>query len=64
MGLYGVAWRRSSHSAQEGNCVEVAAPRPGRIAVRDSKDRQGPKLLFESQHWRRFAAGVKAGRIG
>jgi len=57
-------WRKSSYSAQEGNCVEVTAARPARIAVRDSKDRHGPGLVFEPGQWRRFAAGLKAGRLG
>lgn len=82
MDLYGVAWRKSRYSAQEGNCVEVgvwrnssrstqdgncaavAASGPGRIVVRDSTDHNGPGLVFEPGQWRRFAAGLKAGRLG
>jgi hypothetical protein len=28
-------WRKSSHSSQSGNCVEVAPNLPGLVAVRD-----------------------------
>ncbi|MEU6294722.1 DUF397 domain-containing protein [Streptomyces erythrochromogenes] len=38
--LDGAAWRTASYSAN-GDCVEVAA-RPCRVAVRDSKNPDGP----------------------
>lgn len=34
------------------------------IAVRDSKDRGGPALVFTARQWRSFAAGIKAGELG
>jgi Domain of unknown function (DUF397) len=33
------------------------------VAVRDSKDRQGPVLAFGPDEWRAFATGVKAGEF-
>jgi hypothetical protein len=58
-----MTWRKSSYSGtQGGNCIEVARAAAGGVAVRDSKDRQGPWLAFGPGQWRRFAAGVKAGR--
>ncbi|GAA2442600.1 hypothetical protein GCM10010191_68660 [Actinomadura vinacea] len=51
------AWRRSSHSTSE-NCVEVAALTP-RVGVRDSKDPDGPKLIFETMAWNAFLRQVK-----
>ena len=39
-------WRTSTFSGGNGSCVEVASNLPGIIAVRDSKDRQGPALVF------------------
>ncbi|WP_067181510.1 DUF397 domain-containing protein [Microtetraspora niveoalba] len=55
-------WRKSARSgANGGNCVEVASNLPGIIAVRDSKDPDGPKLLFSPAEWRAFIGGVKDG---
>ena len=53
------AWRTSSHSGANGDCVEVARPVPGLIAVRDSKDPDGPRLAFTAGQWRTFAAAFK-----
>jgi hypothetical protein len=38
-------WRKSSHSSQDGNCVEVARNLPGLVAVRDSKEPDGAKAV-------------------
>ena len=53
------AWRTSSHSGANGDCVEVARPAPGVIAVRDSKDPGGPRLAFPLSHWTAFTASLK-----
>jgi len=34
------------------------------VAVRDSKDPDGPRLLVAPDEWRAFVAGVKAGEFG
>jgi Domain of unknown function (DUF397) len=34
---------------------------PGIVAVRDSKDRNGPILVLTSAQWREFTAGIRAG---
>lgn len=47
------AWRKSSYTtANGGDCVELASG-SGIVAVRDSKDPEGPKLLVSR---RAFAA--------
>ncbi len=53
-------WHESSHSSQDGNCVEVARNLPGLIAVRDSKAPEGPKLLVTPETWRAFLLTLPA----
>ena len=57
--LNDAVWRKSSRSSGNGNCVEVATLDEV-IAVRDSKDPDGPRLAFGPAQWRTFAAQVKA----
>jgi hypothetical protein len=57
-------WRKSSYSsANGGQCVEVARNLPGAVAVRDSKDPDGPKLMFSPAVWRAFTAAVQDGKL-
>jgi Domain of unknown function (DUF397) len=57
-------WRKSSFSAQNGNCVQLAQLPTGGVAVRDSKDPQGPMLRFTPTEWAAFSAGMAAGEFG
>jgi hypothetical protein len=43
--------------------VEVARNLPGAVAVRDSKDPEGPKLTFTPDEWVAFTAGIRAGQF-
>ncbi|MGH3979358.1 MAG: DUF397 domain-containing protein [Pseudonocardiaceae bacterium] len=56
-------WLKSSYSANEVNCVEVANLDGGRRAVRDSKHTTGPALIFTPVEWTSFVAGVKDGEF-
>jgi hypothetical protein len=57
-------WRKSSYSGNGGgNCVEVASNLPGVVAVRDSKDREGPRLAVSDQTWSAFVRGIKSGQF-
>nr|WSX76120.1 DUF397 domain-containing protein [Streptomyces sp. NBC_00899] len=57
-------WRKSSYSGGDnGSCVEVADDLVGAVPVRDSKDPQGPALVFPAAAWAAFVADVKAGRF-
>ncbi|WP_433501504.1 DUF397 domain-containing protein [Sphaerimonospora sp. CA-214678] len=59
----GAAWRKAARSNAVGDqCVEVAWISDG-IAVRDSKDPEGPKLLFTTGEWEAFLDGVKGGEF-
>ena len=57
------AWRKSTFSANGSTCVEVARNVPGVVAVRDSKNPEGPKLAFSPEEWQAFAAGIRAGEL-
>ncbi|MGW7199220.1 DUF397 domain-containing protein [Streptomyces chryseus] len=51
-----LAWFKSSYSSGSGDdCVEVAAC-PGTVHVRDSKDKQGPRLALSPAAWTGFVS--------
>jgi len=55
-------WRKATYSSGNGgNCIEVATA-DRTVAVRDSKDPDGPRLAFGTQAWKAFAAKVKGER--
>lgn len=56
-------WRVSTYSGGNGSCVEVASNLPGIVAVRDSKDRQGPALAFTHEAWSALVKGIKQGEF-
>jgi len=55
------AWRKSSLSGNNG-CVEVAFV-DGKIAVRDSKDRDGSVLVFNAHEWVAFTRATQNGEF-
>ncbi|MFJ4618248.1 DUF397 domain-containing protein [Streptomyces sp. NPDC088812] len=58
--LSNAQWRKSSYSGSNGgDCVEVAADRPGAVPVRDSKNPTGPALLIGPDAWRAFVDGLR-----
>ncbi|MEW2432641.1 DUF397 domain-containing protein [Streptomyces caniferus] len=59
-----LAWRKSSYSnGGDANCVEVSDGFPGAVPVRDSKNPEGPVLLFPAAAWSDFIGGVRADRL-
>jgi uncharacterized protein DUF397 len=58
LGLTGAVWKTSSYSGGNGSCVEVA-DLGEQVAVRDSKDRSGPALIFSREVWHAFVEELK-----
>ena len=56
-------WIKSRHSNAEGNCVEVAALTGGGIALRNSRDPDGPALVYTPAEVAAFLAGAKEGEF-
>ncbi|MFF1439184.1 DUF397 domain-containing protein [Streptomyces sp. NPDC058295] len=59
----GARWIKSSHSNAEGNCVEVAALAGGGVALRNSRDPDGPALVYTPAEVAAFVAGAKDGEF-
>ncbi|WP_327414136.1 DUF397 domain-containing protein [Streptomyces sp. NBC_01233] len=53
------AYRKSSYSGQQGDCVGVAEAADGGRAVRDSKDTARPGIHCTALAWGSFIRGVK-----
>lgn len=53
-------WRKSSHSGENGSCVEIELSTRGRI--RDSKNSNGPTLDVGQEAVDAFLKSVRAGR--
>jgi Domain of unknown function (DUF397) len=51
-------WRKSTYSLSNGNCVEVGAGQ-GTVAVRDSRDPDGPAIDVSPRAWIEFTAYLK-----
>jgi hypothetical protein len=51
-------WRKSTYSNGQANCIETASGL-GTVAVRDSKDPQGPRLAIPAGRWRAFTRRVQ-----
>jgi hypothetical protein len=56
-------WMKSSLSAHNGNCVEVAGLADDTIRVRDSKNPRGGVLNFTTAEWDAFLGGVRNGEF-
>jgi Domain of unknown function (DUF397) len=61
--LGAVVWRKSQASNPNGDCVELAPLDCGSIAVRNSRDPQGPALLYTQAEIAAFIRGAKDGEF-
>ncbi|NJQ00335.1 DUF397 domain-containing protein [Streptomyces zingiberis] len=61
--LTGAAWRKSRHSNPSGNCVEVARLPGNAIAMRNSRDPEGPALVYTLDEMAVFLLGAKDGEF-
>ncbi|MFJ2810231.1 MULTISPECIES: DUF397 domain-containing protein [unclassified Kitasatospora] len=61
--LASAGWRKSTYSGGQNGCVEVADGFTGLMPVRDSKDPEGPALLFSSAAWQAFVTATRTGEF-
>ena len=59
----GVRWRKSVRSSAQGNCVELARLAGAEVAIRNSRDPEGPALVFTGAELDAFLGGVKDGEF-
>lgn len=61
--LSNAKWFTSTRSGAAGHCVEVAFLEHNNVAVRHSKDRTGPALVFTPAEWNAFVGGAQDGEF-
>ncbi len=64
--LTNAGWFKSSYSGNGNNCLEVAdlsTSAYGGIAIRDSKDPNGPALLVSADGWASFITAMVDGEL-
>jgi Domain of unknown function (DUF397) len=57
-----LTWVKAQYSGSNGQCVEIASA-PGKIAIRDSKDPDGPILVYTPGEFRTFLHGARNGKF-
>ncbi|MEU1307780.1 DUF397 domain-containing protein [Streptomyces cinnamoneus] len=58
-----LTWRKSTHSGNGTDCVEVSDDLPGAVPVRDSKRTAGPNIVFTAAAWSSFIDEIHAEHI-
>jgi hypothetical protein len=61
--LADVRWRKSSVSNSQGACVEMARLAGGEFAVRNSRNPEGPALIYTHAEIAALIEGVKQGEF-
>jgi hypothetical protein len=57
-----LSWLKARSSTANGHCLEIAAA-VGNIAIRDSKDPDGPILVYSPPEFRAFLDGARNGEF-
>ena len=57
-----LAWLKARSSTANGQCLEIAAA-VGNIAIRDSKDPDGPILVYTRSEFGAFVEGARNGEF-
>jgi hypothetical protein len=58
-----VSWRKSSASNSQGACVELASLDSGEFAVRNSRNPDGPALIYSRAEIAALIQGIKMGEF-
>jgi Domain of unknown function (DUF397) len=58
----GLSWVKSQYSGANGQCIEIAST-SGKIAIRDSKDPEGPVLVYTTGEFTAFLHGARNGEF-
>lgn len=57
-----LTWLKAQRSTHNGQCVEIASA-AGKIAIRDSKDPDGPVLVYTPAEFSAFLEGARNGEF-
>ncbi len=57
-----LTWLKAQSSSHNGQCVEIAEA-VGKIAIRDSKDPDGPILVYTPAEFEAFLNGARNGEF-
>jgi hypothetical protein len=58
-----MTWRKATASNPSGNCVELAPMGAGHVAIRNSRQPDGPVVVFTRAEIAAFFDGVRSGEF-